>query len=496
MDKHNDNMDFYCEIQKIDPVQRLVYGYASTGALDSQGEKVGRQAILDAFPEYMKFANVREMHQPKAVGVVKAGEVDDNGLFVCAKIVDRDAWEKVEEKVYKGFSIGGKRIEKIDNTVTKLRLTEISLVDRPANPECTFSLFKADDLANDPLEAAVKKKEFTDKEREKLADKGKALPDGSFPIENESDLENAVQAFGRAKDKAAAKKHITQRAKDLGATDKLPADWPGSTKKEAAMGQEDLKKTIWEDMQKWAGEEVWDVATATQALDSVMMLFMKEMQEGDEPGGPEQIAALKQVIEGLKTFIASEVQEVSVEDMTPMAMAEKLGDLVKVGARHSKADGETIQKIHDHSASLGAVCQGDNCAAKAEVLTAEDIKKMVTEAVAAAVKPAEVVIEKVEGITDDPIAKLEGTVAAKDEQIAKLEAEKVGKEEALTKLEGEKADLVKKVEELEALPAPAKGNLKVITKSQDLSPADAADEQPKTAIEAIAKSHQRPMFMR
>lgn len=62
-------------------------------------------------------------------------------------------------------------------------------------------------------------------EREKLADAGKALPDGSFPIANVSDLHNAIQAYGRAKDKAAAKRHIIKRARALGATDALPEGW-------------------------------------------------------------------------------------------------------------------------------------------------------------------------------------------------------------------------------------------------------------------------------
>lgn len=69
------------------------------------------------------------------------------------------------------------------------------------------------------------KREFTSKEREEAADSGEALPDGSFPIENESDLENAIQAYGRAKNKAAAKRHIIERAKALGLIDKLPDDW-------------------------------------------------------------------------------------------------------------------------------------------------------------------------------------------------------------------------------------------------------------------------------
>src|SRR5579859_196657 len=68
-------------------------------------------------------------------------------------------------------------------------------------------------------------RDFTGKQREKLAKSGAALPDGSFPIENKGDLENAVQAIGRAKDPTKAKAHIKSRAKALGATDMIPDTW-------------------------------------------------------------------------------------------------------------------------------------------------------------------------------------------------------------------------------------------------------------------------------
>lgn len=61
--------------------------------------------------------------------------------------------------------------------------------------------------------------------REKAADKGQALPDGSYPIRNKADLHRAIRAFGRAKDKAAAKRHIIKRARALGAASELPGDW-------------------------------------------------------------------------------------------------------------------------------------------------------------------------------------------------------------------------------------------------------------------------------
>jgi hypothetical protein len=78
----------------------------------------------------------------------------------------------------------------------------------------------------------IAKREFSDKKRAELAEKGHALPDGSFPIETKADIDNAVQSVGRAKDYDAAKKHIVARAKDLGAESQLPKEWNKKAKME------------------------------------------------------------------------------------------------------------------------------------------------------------------------------------------------------------------------------------------------------------------------
>ena len=63
--------------------------------------------------------------------------------------------------------------------------------------------------------------------REQAAEKGQALPDGSYPIRNESDLKNAISAFGRSKesDRAKVRRHIIKRARALGKYDLVPEDW-------------------------------------------------------------------------------------------------------------------------------------------------------------------------------------------------------------------------------------------------------------------------------
>jgi len=132
----------FLPIAKIDKDKRTVSGYASTPAKDSDGEIVTLDAIKAALPGYMKWGNVREMHKLSAVGTAEEANIDTKGLFLTAKIVDDVAWKKCLEGVYKGFSIGGRKLDKSGNKITEIDMTEISVVDRPANPECSFSLAK------------------------------------------------------------------------------------------------------------------------------------------------------------------------------------------------------------------------------------------------------------------------------------------------------------------------------------------------------------------
>ena len=68
---------------------------------------------------------------------------------------------------------------------------------------------------------------ISDKMREKLAGEGKALPDGSYPIRNVSELKDAIHAYGRSKPskRSAVRKHIVKRAKDLGKPELIPENW-------------------------------------------------------------------------------------------------------------------------------------------------------------------------------------------------------------------------------------------------------------------------------
>jgi hypothetical protein len=80
----------------------------------------------------------------------------------------------------------------------------------------------------------IQKKDFSTARRKQLAREGKAMGDGSYPIENQQDLKNAIRSWGRGGARADVKQHIIRRAKALGKSDLIPEDWKG-----------DIKKSIW-----------------------------------------------------------------------------------------------------------------------------------------------------------------------------------------------------------------------------------------------------------
>src|SRR5207248_11246668 len=99
----------------------------------------------------------RARRRPRGLHALRQHSRDAPALG--ARIVDAEAWEKVTAGVYKGFSIGGHvtgRDPADRKVITGLALTEISIVDRPANPEAVFDCWKrapAADLAGRTISA-------------------------------------------------------------------------------------------------------------------------------------------------------------------------------------------------------------------------------------------------------------------------------------------------------------------------------------------------------
>lgn len=207
----------YGTIQKADPQEDgtiIVTGIASTESVDSQGEIVTADAMKAAIPDYMRFGAVREMHDAKKaagtalnIGVNDAGSTD-----FTAHVVDPIAIKKVQSGVYKGFSIAGKvlkRDESDENKITALSLTEVSLVDRPANPDAVFTCYKADGAEVEEDEEGEEDKKPKPGEKKPNADEG---GDGNGEEEKAKDKQSSKKEGDSEESEKSAKPSITKSA--------------------------------------------------------------------------------------------------------------------------------------------------------------------------------------------------------------------------------------------------------------------------------------------
>lgn len=129
-----------------------VWGFAITECKDAQGDIITNEAVKNALPYYEKWRDVREMHEPKPVGVATYIKLLPKGLLIGADIYDKNCWDKIQNQIFKGFSMGGvitgkRAITKLDTMttewqITSLTIAEISVVDQPANPETGFTAIK------------------------------------------------------------------------------------------------------------------------------------------------------------------------------------------------------------------------------------------------------------------------------------------------------------------------------------------------------------------
>jgi hypothetical protein len=152
-DTDGNNLRLSMPLTKVDKERRVVSGFASLDNVDKQDDIVTAEASMEAFAKFR--GNIREMHQPLAVGKMVSFKADKyfdpeskkfyNGVFVSAYVSKgaQDTWEKVLDGTLTGFSIGGRMNkwddgfdEKSDKAIRIIKqydLIELSLVDSPAN---------------------------------------------------------------------------------------------------------------------------------------------------------------------------------------------------------------------------------------------------------------------------------------------------------------------------------------------------------------------------
>lgn len=139
------------KLNKDDNGNLIVTGSVADDSLDLDKQVCDPEWLNKAVPEWFETGgNIREQHDPKR-SVGKATEYAPEGTKhpIVAKVVDPIAITKAEEGLFTGFSVGikGARVVKDDaapnGRIVDGKIIEVSLVDRPANPNCQLVLAKA-----------------------------------------------------------------------------------------------------------------------------------------------------------------------------------------------------------------------------------------------------------------------------------------------------------------------------------------------------------------
>lgn len=245
------------------------------------------------------------------------------------------------------------------------------------------------------------------KSREQAADKGEALPDGSYPIRNEQDLKNAIKAYGRAKESERAKvrKHIMKRARALGKADLIPDDWKHAAsaaitasvmsmrsrveEARASAGQFPVTASVESDLKDLTPAQRQRLANDLRAKgEEVPEDLLPKAQRDDDEDRPKYTPGhqprdyngqFKQVLARLKEDLGDSSNQDIVEDLEAQRL--KAGDYaesVRYGldlkSRLDRIDAgslnpEAIQNVRNASRDLGKVISNlplpfDNQAAK------------------------------------------------------------------------------------------------------------------------------------
>ena len=194
MDNESD-FEYVLNLQKIETDLEdylIVAGTATTETMDHDEEIVDLESVRGVWKDYMANPVVRYFHgkdkrNPDAVGMVIPEHIDsngktwktemtENGPFIVAKISNAPDTEsirkKIAEGIIKGFSIGGraKRVKEYShalgkdiNRVITNRISEISVVDLPANPDSFFNVLKSSCIGD---QCKIKSEEMDGKEIE------------------------------------------------------------------------------------------------------------------------------------------------------------------------------------------------------------------------------------------------------------------------------------------------------------------------------------------
>lgn len=339
-----------------------VYGKATDDSVDIDQQICDGDWLDRAMPAWFKSGgNIREQHSNIAAGVAKEYELKRDGHYITALVVDPVSVKKVETGVLKGFSIGIKnpRVTRdkvaANGRIVDGQIVEVSLVDRPANPNCQLVLAKSATGEDSMIQV------------EELIEKADEKPDyesinqggeGSEPADME--LYNRVKREAKEKfdvyPSAVANAWVVREYKKRGGKYKRKTKKTANTLDLSHISEEDamtaLANEIVELSKAYRGTELlkFDQKTydsARQALAQLIAIEAEELGEGHDE--QMSIAHLLQAVHHLFAWFEGEKAEGEVELTEDIELAAKKDDAEETKAEHSDDDMDKFTPKKDES---------------------------------------------------------------------------------------------------------------------------------------------------
>ena len=234
------SFSYFLPLNKVDEVRHEVWGVAAAEQPDQSGEIMDYEKSKPHFWAWSKrvqkasqgksLGNVRDSHTSKAVGKVIKLLFDDKAkaIRVGTKVVDSDAWQKVIEGVFTGFSVGGAYGKRWPDPMNKgfIRYeaipSEISLVDLPCIPGAVIEMVKADGsqvilstkgaTMKNKIQSVLKKQleDLTEEELANLVEELAAVLEESGEASGESESseeEQSTESGSEESEEKAAEEH-------------------------------------------------------------------------------------------------------------------------------------------------------------------------------------------------------------------------------------------------------------------------------------------------
>ncbi len=344
--------------EDLEDGRMIVRGVATSDAIDKQGERLLYGGSVAAFQKWLDTGPaVREQHDPlKAVGSgLTFTPLPNDGAIaveVFVSAAEQGTQTKLREKVLRAFSIGGRPLEsnlvkeggRVIKEIPAWEMEELSLVDRPANPDCVIAFAKTGSILSRKGDG------MDDEEKDKKPPEGEGT--GQAPPPKDAPGEGQEAGGEEGKGKPAPAEEEGEDGQESGKN--APPAKPPADGEKLPLSDEDLGKVVSKvtdavlaalkeqtdavkteavaqtkaviaAMRKNDSTQitVWDIRLALDCLD--MLCALLSYEEGEKASGATepaiQVVKLKAAKDALSEFIVSESGELLGTDDLLVASA-------------------------------------------------------------------------------------------------------------------------------------------------------------------------------